>query len=228
MQHSSEKNERPPMIWDLPLRIFHWLLAILVTLSVISAEIGGLDAMEIHFYSGYTILTLLLFRLLWGLFGTTYARFGNFLRSPPITLTYLRHWFVRPKLSNTTYAGHNPAGGYMVVLLLALLLIQATSGLFADDDIFTSGPLAHLVSDELGNRLTSIHHIVSKMILVGVALHILAIAFYELYKKQRLIAAMWHGRKALNAPGISTHRLVLATVILFISGISVAVFITQL
>ena len=184
MRHSTEKRAEMPLIWDVPVRLFHWLLVFFVSLSVISAEIGTLDAMDIHFYSGYAILSLLLFRLFWGFLGTPYARFSSFIRTPFTVYTYLRSWFSRTETSTKAYAGHNPAGGYMIVLMLGLLLAQATTGLFADDDIFTSGPLVHLVSDALSNRLTSLHHLISKFILAAVALHIIVIALYERYKKR--------------------------------------------
>ena len=217
-----------PLIWDVPVRLFHWLLVFFVSLSVISAEIGTLDAMDIHFYSGYAILSLLLFRLFWGFLGTPYARFSSFIRTPFTVYTYLRSWFSRTETSTKAYAGHNPAGGYMIVLMLGLLLAQATTGLFADDDIFTSGPLVHLVSDALSNRLTSLHHLISKFILAAVALHIIVIALYERYKKEPLVGAMWHGRKALAADGIHSNRLKLATVTLLLSALLVAALLTQL
>ena len=217
-----------PLIWDVPVRLFHWLLVFFVSLSVISAEIGTLDAMDIHFYSGYAILSLLLFRLFWGFLGTPYARFSSFIRTPLTVYTYLRSWFSRTETSTKAYAGHNPAGGYMIVLMLGLLLAQATTGLFADDDIFTSGPLVHLVSDALSNRLTSLHHLISKFILAAVALHIIVIALYERYKKEPLVGAMWHGRKALAADGIHSNRLKLATVTLLLSALLVAALLTQL
>ncbi|HUX23673.1 MAG TPA: cytochrome b/b6 domain-containing protein, partial [Burkholderiales bacterium] len=122
---------RKILVWDLPLRMFHWMLALLVAVSIVSAEIGG-NAMQIHLRSGYTILTLVLFRILWGFFGGTHARFASFVRGPATAIAHLKA--LRSQKSGR-HLGHNPAGGWSVMLMLFVLLIQAGTGLFSNDDI---------------------------------------------------------------------------------------------
>lgn len=176
------------LVWDLPLRLFHWLLVLLVVVSVSSARIGG-NAMQIHMLSGYSILTLLLFRILWGFFGSTHARFANFVRSPMAAFAYLRGSTAGGHL------GHNPAGAWSVVFMLAVLLVQASTGLFANDDIATEGPLAKLVSKALSDRITAIHHLNLKLLLALIGLHLATIAYYFFRKRENLVKPMLTGFK---------------------------------
>jgi cytochrome b len=178
-------------VWDLPLRLFHWLLALLVVTSLVSARIGG-NAMQIHMLSGYTILTLLLFRILWGFLGGTHARFASFVRGPASALAYL---VALRRQQAGTYLGHNPAGAWSAIFMLASLLLQASTGLFANDDIATEGPLAKLVSKALSDRITGIHYLNSSLLYVLIGLHLLAVAYYFFYKREDLVKPMLTGLK---------------------------------
>jgi cytochrome b len=179
------------LIWDLPLRLFHWLLVLLVVVSVISAQIGG-NAMQIHMLSGYTILTLLLFRILWGFLGGTHARFASFVRGPAAVISYLR---ALSRHAAGQHLGHNPAGAWSAILMLAALLLQVATGLFANDDISTEGPLAKLVSKALSDRITGVHHLNANLLFALIGLHLSAVAFYHFYKRENLVKPMLTGFK---------------------------------
>lgn len=191
-----KSDSNKAFVWDLPLRLFHWLLVILVTVSWVSVEIGG-NAMQIHMLCGYSILTLVLFRILWGFFGSTHARFSSFVRGPRAAIDYLR---ALRRNEAARHLGHNPAGAWSVVLMLALLLVQAVTGLFSNDDIATEGPLAKFVSKALSDRITSIHHLNVDLLYALIALHLAAVAFYYFYKRENLVRPMLTGYKDA-APG---------------------------
>lgn len=177
-------------VWDLPTRLVHWGWVGLFAFSWWSAET---HRMEWHRWSGYAVLTLLLFRLYWGFAGGSTARFADFVRGPRAFLAYLKTLHQRPGLVS---AGHNPMGGWSVLLLLALLLLQTGSGLFAvDTDGIESGPLARYVSFGTGRDLAGLHELSFDLLLAAVGLHLAAIAFYGLYKRENLVAAMLSGRK---------------------------------
>ena len=179
------------LVWDLPLRLFHWSLVLLVVTSFVSAKIGG-NAMQVHLLAGYAILALLLFRILWGLLGGTHARFASFVRSPLAVIAYLK---ALKQDQAEHHLGHNPAGAWSVILMLLALLAQAATGLFANDDISTEGPLAKLVSKALSDRITGMHHLNVKLLLALIGLHLSAIAFYFFYKRENLVKPMLTGFK---------------------------------
>jgi len=181
----------PTRVWDLPTRLFHWTLTALIVFSFTTAKIGGLW-MDWHMRSGYAVLTLVLFRLLWGFAGSHYARFATFVRGPRKVLAYLTG-----RLDDT--AGHNPLGALSVLALLAALLLQAGSGLFANDEIFTEGPLAKLVSGSTSSLLTSIHHRGEFVLYALVGLHLAAVVFYAVFKRQNLVSAMVRGDRVVDA-----------------------------
>lgn len=185
--------DQPARVWDLPVRLFHWLLVLLVVFQFTSGYTGG-NVMRWHLLGGYTILALVLFRVSWGFAGSTTARFSNFLAGPRAALA-----FGRRLLSGgpAPYAGHNPLGGWMVVALLAALAVQTGSGLFANDDISTEGPLAVLVSKATSDRLTAIHQLNHDVLLALIALHVAAVLFHWRVKKENLIRAMFTGVKRL-------------------------------
>jgi len=182
----------PPLkaVWDVPTRLFHWALVLLVTFSWFSNEMGWI---EYHMRSGMAILTLVLFRLMWGVIGSPTARFWNFLAGPGTTIRYLKglrsgdeaKWF-----------GHNPAGGWSIMALLGLLGLQGSLGLFANDDIFTRGPLFHLVSKRTSDMLTGYHGRVFNVLVAVIALHVTAALFYRFIKRDDLITPMITGKKA--------------------------------
>lgn len=173
-------------VWDLPTRLFHWVLVILVLVAVVTENIGG-NAMDWHFRAGYAALTLVAFRILWGLVGTRYARFSTFLRGPAVIAGYLRG-------AGKTMLGHNPLGGLSVLALLGIVLSQAVSGLFANDDIAYDGPLVKFISKELSDSITWFHKEVSATLLyVLVGLHVAAILFYYIGKRRNLVKPMITG-----------------------------------
>jgi len=176
-------------VWDLPTRIFHWALAALAVFSFTTGKIGG-DWMAWHLKSGYAILVLVLFRLAWGFAGSRTARFAHFVRGPRSAMGYARGLLAgRPARE----VGHNPLGGWMIVLMLAAIAFQAATGLFADDEIATQGPLAAKVSNAVVSRMSALHSANEWIIAALVALHVLAIVVYRLAWKTPLAAAMVHG-----------------------------------
>ena len=182
-------------VWDLPVRLFHWLLVALLGFSWWSGET---HAMEWHRWSGYTILTLVMFRIYWGFFGGRTARFAQFVRGPRVALAYLRTLGTKPHAAATP--GHNPIGGWSVLLMLATLTAMVVAGLFAVDvDGLESGPLAEYVSFDQGRIAAALHETVFNLLLAVVALHVLAILFYVFRLRQNLIMPMIHGRRAIGA-----------------------------
>ena len=190
------------LVWDLPLRLFHWLLLLLVVTSFVSAKIGG-NAMQIHMLSGYAVLALLLFRILWGFLGGTHARFASFVRSPVAVIAYLRG-LTRNDAEH--HLGHNPAGAWSVILMLLALLIQTATGLFANDDIATEGPLAKLVSKALSDRITGVHHLNLWLLYALIGTHLAAIAFYLFHKRENLVTPMLTGFKQSAVAAGAAHR----------------------
>jgi cytochrome b len=180
-------------VWDAPTRVFHWVIAVLVGFSWYSMHKSW---MELHFLSGYTILALLLFRLAWGFVGSDTARFTRFLASP---VAALRHLARLGRREPDREIGHNAAGGWMVLVMLLLLLVQTATGLCANDDIMNEGPLAHLVGKSWSDWLTNIHSVNFTLIEIAVALHVLAVLTYAVLKRQDLVRPMITGRKRLPA-----------------------------
>jgi cytochrome b len=180
-------------VWDVPVRVVHWVQVSLVATSVVTGFIGG-NALRIHRLSGYTILSLVLFRALWGFTGGHHARFLSFLRGPRAIATFLRETLA---LRRPLHVGHNPLAGWMTMALLAALLVQACTGLFANDDILFEGPLSALVSKDLSDTLTGVHRRNAKVLLALVAMHVGAVLFHLLVERQNLVAAMFTGRKRL-------------------------------
>ena len=174
-------------VWDVPVRLVHWATVIAVALSWWTGETGRL---EWHRWSGYALLGLVTFRIYWGFFGSSTARFRQFVRGPRAIAGYLRGaWDVA--------AGHNPLGALSVLALIVLLLLQVTLGLFAVDvDGIESGPLSLYVSFETGRLAAEWHEDVFNVLMAMVVLHILAIAWYRLVKKEKLVEAMIHGTRA--------------------------------
>ena len=189
----ADKHEKKIRIWDLPVRLFHWALVVLIIVSYFTGRWAG-DWMKFHFWSGYSILTLLIFRFAWGFVGSTTARFSNFVKGPAAGFAHLRELFGH---SGPHDAGHNPVGGAMVVVLLFAVLAQATAGLFsADTDMGTvNGPLANLIADKAVDKVTAFHKYWVNVLLALVALHVLAAVVYLVWKRQNLIGAMLTGSK---------------------------------
>ena len=210
-------------IWDLSVRLFHWSLAALVALSWWSGTRGG-DWLPLHERSGYAIITLLLFRVLWGVAGSDSARFVGFVRGPRIALAYLRSLAARRP---PHYLGHNPLGGWMVLALLASLFVQGATGLFATDDVAFSGPLAHDVREHTRGLVTALHKLNFDLLLGLVALHVAAVLTHTALRRDGLLAAMFTGHKPApsGAPPLrfaspARAALVLALAALLVWGLT--------
>lgn len=203
-------------VWDLPTRVFHWLLVVSFITAYATNKLG-LDYFTWHLWSGYFVIVLVVFRILWGLLGTHHAQFSNFMRHPVETLRYARQLV---KKNSRTYAGHNPLGAWMVLLLLLLMLVQAITGLFSNDEIFNTGPLYGYISNELSLQLTGIHKDLFYWIAAAVALHVIAIFFYLIVKRENLIKAMITGKKPRagyeGARSIESSKIWLALVLVVI------------
>ncbi len=171
-------------VWDWPVRIFHWSLALLVGAALLTAELGG-NWIVWHGRCGILIVGLLVFRLVWGMAGATYARFAQFFPTPARLGAYFRgQWHG---------VGHNPLGALSVLALLGLLVLQAGSGLFANNDIDFTGPLFNLVSQERSNWLSVWHHRIGDVLFWLVGLHVAEVFFYLWFKKKNLIKPMLTG-----------------------------------
>ncbi|GGY19352.1 cytochrome b/b6 domain-containing protein [Paludibacterium paludis] len=178
---------RSVKVWDVPTRLFHWLLVGLVGAMWYTGQQGVL---ELHIRCGVLLLALLVFRLIWGVVGSQTARFSDFLRGPAAIRRYLA--------GDVSHAGHNPMGGWMVLVMLTVLLTQVGTGLFASDvdSMLYDGPLAHLAGGA-AETMTAVHKLGVNILLLLVALHLAAIVFYRVVKKEALVPAMVTGRKAL-------------------------------
>jgi cytochrome b len=219
-------SERPDpelrvRVWDLPVRLFHWLIVALFAFCWWSAENDHLDW---HMLSGYAVLTLVLFRIYWGFAGSATARFSSFLRRPRTVVGYVRNLF---RQSSSVAFGHNPLGGWSVIALIVLLLAQTVLGLFAIDvDGINAGPLDTLVSFETGRRFAHLHGRVFNLLLILTGLHLAAVLFYWLYRRENLVGPLITGRRRLPSRASWTELyfapLWLAAAGLLVAGLLVA------
>lgn len=207
-------------VWDLPLRLFHWSLALMVLGALITEGLGG-KAMVWHFRFGYATLALVSFRVFWGLLGPRYARFSNFVFRPSTIIAYARDLKNGLKHRATEHhLGHNPLAGLSVLAMLGVLLIQTISGLFShDDDNLHEGPLVNFISQAWSDRLSNLHADISgTLIYFLIGLHLLAIAYYY-WEKQNLVTPMITGDKEVDfdAPAANdswaTRLLALALIV---------------
>lgn len=176
-------------VWDAPTRLFHWLLLVAVSIAIASGVVGG-SWMSLHGKAGLAVVGLLVFRLVWGFVGNRYARFSSFFPLPSQLLNYLH--------GGWHGVGHNPLGALSVLAMLVLLSLQVGTGLFGNDEIAFTGPLVSLVSDALSLRLTGLHRLLSNVLFVLLGLHLAAILFYTLVKKDNLIKPMLTGFKDIQ------------------------------
>ena len=205
-------------VWDLPVRVTHWALVVLVALQYASGEFE-LFGLEWHMLLGQVTLALLLFRMAWGVFGSENARFRHFLRGPGAVSRHVSGLFRR---SPEPLAGHNPLGGWSSLLLLLALLFQAATGLFADDDLGTTGPLAHHASSRVVSLLTHWHKLGKNVLIALIALHLAGVAWHAWFKREALIKPMFTGRRVLPAdPGLRFAGLGRALVLAALSGAAV-------
>ncbi|MBU2089895.1 MAG: cytochrome b/b6 domain-containing protein [Alphaproteobacteria bacterium] len=183
------------LIWDIPTRLFHWLLVGAILGAYLTDQFGGIDRTW-HMRFGYAVLGLVLFRIVWGLVGSQPSRFASFIPGPRRLLDYLSHIGERQARPTAT---HNPMGALSVLALLAVVLFQAVTGLFVDDAILTQGPLASLVPGWVTSLATNIHAWNFNVLVALIVLHLAAIAFYHLYKRENLLGPMITGWKTLPA-----------------------------
>jgi len=201
-------------VWDLPVRIVHWLLVFGIAGSYATHKLG-VAYFKYHLWFGYLVVVLAAFRILWGFVGTRHARFAKFLKGPRATLAYFTALL---RGAPPATPGHNPLGGWMVIFLLFALLVQGITGLFGNDEIFNTGPLYGYISDSLSLTLTSWHRRLFDWILIAVALHVLAVVAHRVFARHDLIGPMFSGRKPAHQLGehdaIASSRLWLAFALL--------------
>lgn len=193
---SATREAQRRLVWDLPLRAFHWLFAASILASWGTAKLG-FTWMQWHIRLGYWMMGLIVFRVVWGLIGPRHARFTSFLKGPRAVVLYARGFAGLGDPVETV--GHNPLGGLMVILMLLLVAFQVGTGLFATDDIAYTGPFNPSVSGHMAERLTALHHLNINLIWAAIALHVGAIAYYAFVKRQNLVPAMLHGWKPAEA-----------------------------
>jgi len=186
-------------LWDGPTRFVHWALVVLIVFAWWAGEAGRMDW---HRWAGYAVLGLLAFRLIWGFAGSATARFASFVRGPAATLAYVK---TLPRRAPSAVPGHNPLGAWSVLAILAVLIVQTVTGLFAVDvDGIESGPLSDRVSFDLGRRFAHWHHQAFWALEALVALHVAAVVFYLIYKRSNLVGPMVTGEgRFAQDPGFS-------------------------
>ena len=183
---------RAIIIWDLPTRIFHWSLVLLLTMSYTTAK---LNLMRFHVLVGEAELSLIIFRLLWGTCGSETARFRSFLTGPKHVIAHLRQLF---RFNPQPPLGHTPTGGWAVVMMLTLLLCSTISGLLINNDVVRVGPLTPSISALIANAAAPFHALLFDALLAMVTLHVIAVATYAMVKKQNLLTPMITGRKIVS------------------------------
>lgn len=200
------------LVWDLPTRVFHWLLVLLMAALWWSADAGE---MQWHQIFAYSLMILVVFRILWGFVGSQTSRFADFIHRPRVAAAFFNH-LRRGVVPH--HVGHNPLGGYMVLLMMLLITMQLITGLFATDDIFTEGPFYSYVDSELASGLTWLHKKNFDVILLLTAIHVLAVIAHSI-KGEKLIPAMIHGKKhlPLSAQKLPAEPLRFKSVLLAVS-----------
>jgi cytochrome b len=204
------------LVWDAPVRVFHWFIVALVAAAYATWR---LNWMVWHAWAGDAVLALLLFRLLWGFFGGETARFSHFLTSPRTAVQHLKYAFRREP---DRQVGHNPAGGWMVLLLLALLLAETLTGLYVANDIADEGPLTEIVPAWAANAIEFSHSLLWNALLAAIVLHVLAIAGFATIKGQNLLRPMITGTKVLPANIAAPRTGTPARAVLLLLGCAVA------
>jgi len=191
-----EQPERTVKVWDISVRLLHWLLVVGIGFLWYSGETGG-NIMTWHMYVGYLMLGLVIYRVIWGFIGSRYARFGAFLTGPFVTIKYAALFLVGREKQ---YLSHNPLGSWMVFILLLLVFLQASTGLFSTDDILTEGPLYPLIPRDIAGILTSIHKLNFNILLACIGLHVFAVLIHAIFKRDKLVKAMITGNKTTRNP----------------------------
>jgi cytochrome b len=206
-------------VWDLPTRLFHWTLVVLIVLLYATGEFDLLD-LRWHVWAGYLTLGLIVFRVLWGLFGSQTSRFGDFIRGPFAVWNYIRSLLSANKQISV---GHNPLGGWSVLALLLCLSLQVVTGLFSSDEVEADGPFVALVSVKTVKLMTRLHHWNQNLLLMLIGVHVAAVLLYLLLKHENLIVPMINGRKHLPpSPPLRFASTWLALALFVLSAIVVA------
>jgi len=214
---ADESANATALVWDWPLRVFHWSLVLAVAGSF-ATHYAGIEWFDWHRRCGYVAVVLIGFRLAWGFVGPHYSRFTSFLRGPGAMIEHLRGRQPYP------IAGHNPVGAASVLAFLASLGFQAGTGLFANDEIANAGPFYGWVTQETSNRLTALHDLNSSILIGLIVAHLVAIAWYDGRRRLGLVRAFWTGRKA-GAEGIRSSRGGLAFAIVVALSVALALAI---
>lgn len=223
MSTATEHTATSVKVWDLPVRIIHWGLALSVFGAWLTRELEG-DWFAWHTRCGYAVLVLVLTRIVWGLIGTRYARFADFVRGPTTVVKYIKE--IRRSSGDSQHLGHNPLGALMIIALLTMLLMQAVTGLFANDQIFETGPLFGYVSVAVSDQLTTWHKQIFDVLWIAIWVHVAAALFYLSVLGQNLILPMLTGRKSGAADqGIRSSRTAWAVFIALVIGAALWVLV---
>ena len=206
------------LVWDIPVRLFHWLLVVSLFGQWFTADVLE-DAMDVHFYIGYVILGLIIFRLFWGFLGTRYAQFSSFIVGPKAMLSYLQSLTSKQKTFTT---GHNPVGGLLLPAVLILVGLQALSGLFTSDDIISTGPYYDSANSIVQKCMQWLHHNIFDVLIALVVIHLFAIAWYKWALKHDLITPMLTGKKIVEASNAIAHSKLIKA---FMLAIAVSFFV---
>lgn len=227
MKTQTELGGKKIRVWDLPTRVFHWSIVVLFIFSWVSAKIGG-TTMQYHLWSGYAMLSLVIFRVLWGVAGSETTRFAHFVRGPRTVMAHARA-FLKSGYQSVAL-GHNALGGWSVLAMLFALALQTTTGLFANDDITTEGPLYHLVSKATSDLISEIHSSAFYVLLALVVMHISAIVFYRVVHHENLLTPMLTGDKVVGqgTPALRQASVWLALVLALAAGGAVYWIVTKL
>ncbi|QJR13956.1 cytochrome b/b6 domain-containing protein [Usitatibacter palustris] len=202
---ADEEQQVSIKVWDGPVRVVHWAMVLLFVVQVVSGKMGG-DMMPLHVFSGYAMIVLVVFRLIWGFVGSTHARFASFIAGPAATLRFARRLFSRQAVPQV---GHNPLGGWSVIAMLLSLALQVASGLFANDGAAVEGPLASLVSFEVSTVLSEFHRWNLKLLLVLSAIHVGAVFFHLFVKRDNVLGAMFTGVRRVPPSVVRERRVAL-------------------
>lgn len=189
-QDQDQSTTRSVKVWDLPTRLFHWLLVIGVFAMWLTADV--LDRLGLHMQIGIALLGLIIFRIVWGFIGSHSSRFTHFIRSPKTILAYIK------SSQKNVWLGHNPLGALSVIAMMLAIVVQIGTGLFANDQIYNEGPFSDYVSENMQDLMSEIHQINFYILLGLIALHLAAIAFYTIKKHEPLVRAMITGKRVLK------------------------------
>jgi cytochrome b len=225
---STKKANKAPKkvkVWDLSVRFFHWSLVASIAFLWYSGETGG-TAMDWHVYVGYFVLGLIIYRVIWGFIGSRYARFGQFVTGPFVTIKYATQFLIGREKEHLS---HNPLGSWMVLILLTVVFLQAVTGLFTSDDIFIEGPLYSLVPSDIAGMISKIHHFNFNVILFCVALHVFAVLVHMIFKREPLARSMVTGYKtSKDGDAISIKEPFIRIAIVTVIAIAAVYGIVQL